>query len=168
MRRPDLSLQRMWCYNGVIMDLRSLRIVIDTNVLFEGLTQKNRASSLIVEAWLAGELRGAVCEALALEYVDVLSRKLSPQRWQMIQPLLRALLERAQFVPIYYTWRPSSPDPADDHVVDCVLNASALLITWNTADFRRASQASHLNMLTPPEFVAWWSAMETISPEKAT
>ncbi len=147
------------------MDWQSLKIVVDTNVLFEGLTKKGLASSLIIEAWLAGELQVAVCEALALEYVDVLSRKLSPQRWRTIEPVLRALLERAQFVPIYYSWRPSSPDPADEHVVDCVQNASALLITWNTADFRQARQSLQLRILTPPEFVAWWSAMQTLIEE---
>lgn len=147
------------------MNLHSLRIVVDTNVLFEGLTKKDLASSLIIEAWLARELQIAVCEALALEYVDVLSRKLSPQRWLQVEPVLRALLIRAQFVPIYYSWRPSSPDPADEHVVDCVQNANALLITWNTSDFRQARQSLHLRILTPPEFVAWWSTMQTFIEE---
>ena len=31
-----------------------LRIVIDTNVVFEGLTKQGGASGLIIDAWLAG------------------------------------------------------------------------------------------------------------------
>jgi predicted nucleic acid-binding protein len=31
-----------------------LKIVVDTNVLFEGLTKQGGASGLIIDAWLAG------------------------------------------------------------------------------------------------------------------
>jgi predicted nucleic acid-binding protein len=31
-----------------------LRIVVDTNVVFEGLTQQGGAAGLIIDAWLAG------------------------------------------------------------------------------------------------------------------
>jgi hypothetical protein len=41
----------------------------------------------------------------------VLSRKLSPERWQKLQPVLGKLLSVSQFTPIYYSWRPTSPDP---------------------------------------------------------
>jgi predicted nucleic acid-binding protein len=33
-----------------------LRVVIDTNVVFEGLTQQGGAAGLIIDAWLAGLL----------------------------------------------------------------------------------------------------------------
>lgn len=58
-------------------DFLSLRIVIDTNIVFEGLTKKGSAAGLIVDAWLAGLLDVYVSNALAYEYMDVLSRKLS-------------------------------------------------------------------------------------------
>ena len=145
------------------MRFRSPLVVIDTNVLFEGLTTKGTASSFIIEAWLAEELRVAVCEALAWEYVDVLSRKLSAQRWRQVEPLLHALLSRSEFVIIRYSWRPSSPDPADEHVIDCVQNANALLVTWNTAHFRMARRSLGMKVLTPPEFIAWWSAVDHVA-----
>lgn len=37
-----------------------LRIVVDTNVVFEGLTKQGGASGLIIEAWLAGLMVGAM------------------------------------------------------------------------------------------------------------
>ena len=129
------------------------RVVIDTNVLFEGLTKQGGAAGLIIDAWHGGLLRVYVSTALAYEYADVLSRKLSAARWQRIKPVLGALLVQAKFVPIYYSWRPSSPDPGDDHVIDCAMNARAPVVTANTRDFRLAAQTLGLVVLTPVDFV---------------
>lgn len=68
-----------------------------------------------------------VSNSLAYEYVDVLSRKLSPSRWLQIKPVLGTLLAKVQFIPIYYSWRPTSPDAGDDLVIDCAMNAKAIL-----------------------------------------
>jgi predicted nucleic acid-binding protein len=75
-----------------------LRFVIDTNVVFEGLTKQGSACSIIIDAWLADLFQVYVSNALAYEYADVLSRKLSQERWQRIQPVLGTLLAKAQFV----------------------------------------------------------------------
>jgi len=86
---------------------------------------------------------------------DVFSRKLSPERWRQVQPALRELLLTARFVTVRFTWRPSSPDPGDEHVIDCAMNANAFLITWNVKDFRRAVEHLHLVVMTPPDYVYW-------------
>lgn len=129
------------------------RVVLDTNILFEGLTKQGNACGLIVDAWLAGLIQVCVSDALAYEYVSVLSRKLSPANWQKAQTPLKTLLSRATFIPIHYTWRPVSPDPGDDLVVDCVMNANALLVSANVKDFRSAQMELGLQVLTPLEFV---------------
>jgi len=130
-----------------------LLLVIDTNVLFEGLTKQGNAASLIIDAWLAELFQAQVSNALAYEYTDVFSRKLSYERWQRIQPVLGTLLSKAQFVNIYYSWRPTSPDPGDDHVIDCAMNANATLVTSNIKDFKRAKSALGLRVMTPVELV---------------
>jgi len=73
----------------------SLRIVVDTNVVFEGLTKQGGASGLIVDAWLAGLMVVCISNALAYEYSDVLSRKLSEERWSRLKPVLGKLLSIA-------------------------------------------------------------------------
>jgi len=93
-----------------------MRVVVDTNVVFEGLTKQGSAAGLVVDAWLVGLLRVCVSNSLAYEYAGVLSRKLSEARWQRLKPVLGTLLARTQFVVVYYSWRPISPDPGDDHV----------------------------------------------------
>lgn len=130
-----------------------MRAVIDTNVVFEGLTKQGGACGLIVEAWLAGLFQPCVSTALAYEYADVLARKLSKARWLALEPVLRQMLARAELVLIYVSWRPTSPDPGDDLVIDCAMNAGAPVVTKNVRDFRLAQQSLGLAVMTPVEFV---------------
>jgi predicted nucleic acid-binding protein len=131
----------------------SPRAIIDTNVIFEGLTSQGSASGLVIDSWLAGLFSPCISNALAYEYVDVLSRKLSADRWKRIKPVLGVLLSKANFIPIHYTWRPASPDPADEHLIDCAMNAGAVLVTWNTKDFKTARSSLGLQVMTPLEFL---------------
>lgn len=134
-------------------DIFSRPIVIDTNVLFEGLTKQGSAADLIVSAWLAGLLNVYISNALLYEYESTLSNKLSPTRWQQTQPILRRILNHVQFVSVYYSWRPLSPDPGDEHMIDCALNANATVITANLRDFRKAQEEVGLLVLSPVEFI---------------
>jgi predicted nucleic acid-binding protein len=136
-----------------------IRAVIDTNVAFEGLTKQGGACGLIVDAWRVGLFNPFVSNALAYEYADVLSRMLSPERWQRIQPVLGKLLDQAEFVTVYFTWRPSSPDPGDEHIIDCAMNAGATVVTSNTRDFQKAKQTLGLRVITPVEFAKQLSSL---------
>lgn len=131
-----------------------MRAVIDTNVVFEGLTKQGGACGLIIDAWRAGLIGACVTNALAYEYEDVLARKLSARRWNQIQPVLKGLLGQAEFVTIYFSWRPSSPDPGDEHLIDCAMNAGAPVVTSNKRDLAQAQKALGLKVMTPAEFVA--------------
>ena len=130
-----------------------MRVVIDTNVVFEGLTKQGGAAGLLIDSWLADLLEVYVSDALAYEYVDVLSRKLSPSRWLELQPILGRLLSQTKFIPIYYSWRPTSPDAGDDLVIDCGMNAGAIVVTSNIKDFRRARESLSLQVMTPTELI---------------
>lgn len=133
--------------------MRKLRFVIDTNVLFEGMTKSGGAAGYLVDAWMAGVIDVYVSNALAYEYTEVLSRKLSAERWRRLKPILGTLLAKAYFVTVYYSWRPISPDPQDDHVVDCAMNASAAVVTENMRDFRTAHESLGLPVMKPVEAV---------------
>lgn len=131
----------------------SLRIVVDTNVVFEGLTKQGGASGLMVDAWLAGLMVVCVSNALAYEYSDVLSRKLSEERWSRLKPVLGQLLSIARYTNVYFSWRPTSPDAGDDLVIDCAMNAGAIVVTSNIRDFQSAKKSLGLRVLTPVQFV---------------
>ncbi len=49
----------------------SVRVVIDTNWIFEGLTRKGGVCGLIVDTWRAGLFKACVSDALAYEYDNV-------------------------------------------------------------------------------------------------
>jgi predicted nucleic acid-binding protein len=131
-----------------------MAVVIDTNVVFEGLTRQGGACGLVVDAWLAGLFRPNVSTALAFEYADVLGRKLSARRWAGLSPVLSQMLSLAEYTAIHFSWRPASPDPGDDLVVDCAMNANAPVITVNVRDYRLAQKSLGLIVMTPAEFLA--------------
>lgn len=128
------------------------RAVVDTNVLFEGLTRLGPAAE-VIDAWVSRRFRPCISTALALEYQDVLARKLRPARAESSLMALQALLLRGEYVPIYYSYRPASRDPGDDFIVDCVLNSRALLVTSNIRDFSEASRQLGFKVLQPSEFI---------------
>ena len=72
-------------------DIFSLPIIVDTNVVFEGLTKQGSVSDFIITAWLAGLLNVYASNALIYEYESTLSNKLSPTRWQQTKPILRRI-----------------------------------------------------------------------------
>jgi predicted nucleic acid-binding protein len=134
-------------------EVSPLRVVIDTNIVFEGLTRKGGAAGLIIDLWLADILSVFVSNALAYEYVDVLSRKLSSHRWRKTQPVLGELLSKANFVITYFSWHPSSPNPGDEHVIDCGMNAGATVITSNVNDFALAHETLGLPVMDLVSFI---------------
>jgi hypothetical protein len=121
--------------------------------VFEGLTSRGNAPGLIVDAWLAYRFTPYICNALAYEYVDVLSRKLAASRWLELQIVLKQMLAIAEFVPVHFSWRLRSPDVGDDHVIDCAMNAGVPIVTSNVRDFRLAKNDFGLPVLTPLEFL---------------
>ncbi len=129
-----------------------IRAVVDTNVIFEGLTHLGPAAE-VMDAWAGREFLPCISTALALEYQDVLARKLSPLRGDAALKALQALLARAQYVPIRYSYRPASPDPGDDFVIDCVLNSRSLLITSNVRDFQEPARRWGFTVLRSPDFL---------------
>jgi len=129
------------------------RVVLDTNVIFEGLTKRNGVCGSIIDGWFEGAMRVCVSNALLYEYFDVLSRKLSPYRHEQAVNVLAELLTQAIPVTINFRWRPSSPDPGDEFLIDCTMNANAILVTSNIRDLRLARRSLGLRVLTPQAFL---------------
>jgi hypothetical protein len=51
------------------------------------------------------------------------------------------------------SWGPTSPDPGDDFLVDCGMNADAAIVTSNLKDLKIAQASLGLLVLTPAELV---------------
>jgi hypothetical protein len=46
-----------------------------------------------------------------------------------------------------------SPDPGDEHIIDCAINAGAIVVTANGRDFQMAKVALGLPVMSPLEVV---------------
>ena len=57
------------------------------------------------------------------------------------------------FASIHYSWRPTSPDPGDDFLIDCAMNAGASIVTSNLKDLKIAQKSLGILVLTPAELV---------------
>jgi putative PIN family toxin of toxin-antitoxin system len=130
-----------------------MRVVVDTNVLVEGLNRKGTCGR-IVDAWAERLLVPCVSTTLALEYEAVLSRHGEEKTTRDRLRALQALLSRAEFVPVVFSYRPCSLDPSDDFVIDCAMNARAGLVTSNTRDFKSASAELGFVLWSPEQLAA--------------
>lgn len=82
-----------------------MRITVDTNILFEGLTRLGPCSR-IVDAWVARKFVACVSTTLALEYEAVLGTKLARDKRRYALGALAALLDRAEYIPVTIRLRP--------------------------------------------------------------
>jgi len=134
--------------------------VLDANVLVAALFSRRGASFWLLERVVDGGLPIAVSVALALEYEDVLLRPaMLAQGWasaDQVSTVLDAVLAQAVLVqPIRIRRRPALPDPGDDLVLECALEAqAAAIVTMNLRDFARASRNYGLEILKPGDLVA--------------
>ncbi len=129
------------------------RAVIDTNVLVEGLTLRGESGG-VVEAWRDRGFQPCVSTALALEYEEVLLRRFPLNRHFDVPAALQALLDRAEYVPIFFNLRPTSPDPDDDFVLECAFNAQAALVSRNARDLEEPCATLKIDYLDPTGFLS--------------
>lgn len=130
-----------------------LRAVIDTNVLFEGLSGRGPCG-VVVDAWAGRRFVPCVSTALALEYEEILTNRFGDARRPTVLKALQALLDRVEWVPIIHRIRPFSPDPDDDFLVECAFAAEAMIVTRNLRDLKLAEEALHIPVLTPEDFLS--------------
>ncbi len=129
-----------------------LRAVVDTNVVFEGLTHHG-ASGQVMDAWLEHRFIPCVSTALVLEYEEVLRSKLGTRKRALALNALPALLDRAEYVPITLRVRPISRDADDDMVIECAFSARASIVTSNRRDFLGAQHALGIAVFSAEEFL---------------
>lgn len=134
--------------------------VLDSNVIIAGLYSRRGASFWLIERAIRGQLAFGISVALALEYEDVLFRPKSlVASWASaaeIDAVLNALLAMAKLVqPIRFRRRPALPDPGDEMVLECALQAQAkAIVTTNVRDFFSVETNFGLKVIKPGELVA--------------
>lgn len=132
--------------------------VLDTNVLVAAFRSRNGASFVLLNALAEGRLPACASEALFLEYRDVLGRDRHLRRFwaspEEVQVVLGVLAARLQPVTIHFSWRPQLPDPADEMLLECVVNGMASgIVTFDRKDIEAGARRFGIPVLTPGRLV---------------
>lgn len=117
--------------------------VFDTNVFVSALRSRRGASFRLLSLVGSGRFELVLSVPLALEYEAVGLRTLPaiglPRA--AFDDVLNFVCGAARHQPVYYSWRPTLPDPGDDMVLEVAVAASgATVVTHNVRDFAGAER----------------------------
>jgi len=116
-----------------------VRVVIDTNVVVAALRRPDKAPRRVLRLCLERTIVPLMGNALFAEYEDVMSRDApfagSPITAAERANLLDALAAAAEWVRVYFLWRPNLPDEGDNHLIELAIAGGAdWLISANLRD----------------------------------
>lgn len=103
---------------------------------------------------LVGQSRFAlqVSAPLIAEYEDVLKRGQLALSDQQIDDVIDYICAQSEHHRIFYLWRPVLKDPDDDFILELAVKAQACIVTWNVADFKKASTLG-VEVITPRQLL---------------
>lgn len=133
---------------------------MDTNVFIAALLSPAGINRQVVRACLAGRAVPLMGAALFHEYEDLLGREdlmaKCPLSLVERKLLLESFLSVAEWVRVYYLWRPNLPDEGDNHLIElAIAGAAEVLVTHNLRDLDRGQlQFPHLRILDPQTFLS--------------
>jgi putative PIN family toxin of toxin-antitoxin system len=139
-----------------------MRVVVDTNVLYQALRNKDGASHYILQLLYKREISLAISIPVFQEYEAVLKRKTSLADLGLTAADIEHVLDFIAFVAQPYTpfflWRPNLSDENDNMFVDlAVASNSRYIITSNISDFLHTElKFSGFASITPADFVKLW------------
>jgi len=119
--------------------MKTIKIVLDTNVLYSGLYTSEGASYKILKRIYEGKIIPVISTPLVFEYEEVLKRNKSILNLsdQEIDKFLDNICDIGESQKIYFLWRPYLSDPKDDHILElAVASKTNCIITYNIKDFK--------------------------------
>jgi len=135
-----------------------MRIVLDTSVVVAGLRTRLGAGNAVLRQVARRRLVPLASPPLFLEYEEVLKRPehclahgLSLEQIDEFLAELAALIEPVE---VDFQWRPQTPDPNDEMVLETAINARAnAVVTYNVADFAVAAKRFRISVLSPADLL---------------
>ncbi|MBK1723111.1 putative toxin-antitoxin system toxin component, PIN family [Thiocystis violacea] len=135
------------------------RIVVDTNVLTAALISPDGPNRAILRGCLLGAYKPLLSNALFSEYEDVTARPAILERCPVapedVKVLLEAVCSVAEWVPIFYLWRPNLTDEGDNHVLELAAAGNArVIVTNNIRDFSKGElRFPDIQIVTPTDML---------------
>jgi uncharacterized protein len=143
-----------------VLSVGEVRIVVDTSVLFAGLSSRRGASHVVLRACLTGGLEPIVTVPLAAEYEDVLSRPELRRRSGLsakdVDDFLDGFLAAAELVEVFFLWRPNLRDEGDNMVLEAAVAGHAeAVVTHNVRDLASGDlRFDSIRIVTPAALLA--------------
>ncbi|MFM9863307.1 MAG: putative toxin-antitoxin system toxin component, PIN family [Micropepsaceae bacterium] len=133
-----------------------MRIVLDTNVIIAAMRSPRGASAELLQFALQKRVTLVGGLTLALEYLDVCARAESREGTDITEAdavrFANQVIVQLTATEIRFRWRPTTPDPGDEHVVETALNGgAAAIVTFNKRDLANAAAQFGLQVLTPAD-----------------
>jgi putative PIN family toxin of toxin-antitoxin system len=134
----------------------SLRAVLDTNVLVNGLIGEHSPPRQIVDAWLDGRFVLVTSLYQVEELSHVLAYPRIASRLQMsdaeVDLILAALLSEADVVPGALQLPGVTRDPKDDPLVTCAVEGAAGYLVSGDRDLLELVEYENIQVVTPRDF----------------
>jgi putative PIN family toxin of toxin-antitoxin system len=140
-----------------------MRIVLDTNVIYQALRSRSGASYAILQLVRNGQLEIAISVPVFLEYSEVLTRATSLRDLNLTDQEVESFLRFISYIvkpfDISFLMRPNLSDESDNMFVDLALSSnSRFLVTSNINDFTRGNELifDDFQVSPPGDFISHW------------
>ncbi len=140
-----------------------MKVVLDTNVLYQALRAESGASRAILELIFDQKIKLSISTPVFKEYEEVLKRETSKKDLDLKDKDIKKILNFIAYIgypqTIYYSFRPNLRDEDDNHFVELAIASNAdYLVTSNVRDYQVDNnlQFEDLKVVTPSGFMKKW------------
>jgi len=131
--------------------MKRYRVILDTNVILAAMRSRTGASYRLLMTIVHARWQSVMTPALMYEYEDVARRPgnapgLSPQD---ITDILDLIYRESHRQLVWFSWRPASPDPGDDLVLDAAIAGGCDFVVSFNERHLRAARDFGIEVLTP-------------------
>jgi putative PIN family toxin of toxin-antitoxin system len=139
----------------LVMEVKSIQIVLDTNVLVSAARSRAGASFALLAMLGDPRWKMNVSTALILEYEANLKKEYARQGLglHLADDILNVIVVASNHRGIFFKWRPVLRDPNDDFVVElAVASGSDFVVTYNIRHFLEAEKLG-VKTIRPGDFL---------------
>ena len=133
-----------------------MTVVIDTNVLIQGL-DADHPNSAILDAWVDARFTWVVSTDVLMEYEEVVTRMMGSSRWKHVLRMMdlgESVNDNLLRVATYFQFLAIPADRDDDKFADCAISAHADYVITEDRHFRSLAQAGYKTQpIDPQEFI---------------
>ena len=135
-----------------------MRIVLDTSVVVAALRTRLGAGNAVLREVAQRRCIPLASPPLFLEYEDVFKRPehriVHGLSLEAIDEFLAEFAALIEPVEVHFQWRPQTPDPNDEMVLETAINGRAnAVVTYNVADFAAAAKRFKISVLSPADLL---------------